>query len=282
MQNLQNMASFKQARKEKGFTIIELVVVILLLGILAATALPRFMDVTDEAHTAVVDAVEGGLGTGAALFRAQWFAKGQPLDPVPVPEFGNGVLTANTNGYPLVDDTSADCKATFEELLQASGAPSVTTFDTSVGVDGAPALVSGGTPTVSALEIIVTPELTAANIASVATGDFVTVKVNNGGSVFCTNSGDDATCDDADLYSTAGLAEADAGGDVADLDTALATFAASGGSCEFYYTGQFKTESASLIGGYSADGDVLGLEKLTLSLTTGAISRSMRAFTPGS
>ena len=44
-----------KAKRQDGFTIIELVVVILLLGILAATALPRFMDVTDEAHDAVVE-----------------------------------------------------------------------------------------------------------------------------------------------------------------------------------------------------------------------------------
>lgn len=105
-------------RKQSGFTIIELVVVILLLGILAAVALPRFMDVTDEAHTAVVDAVEAGLRTGTALFKAQWTAEGEPLTAVDIGGFG---LVASADGYPKsVTGTLAetDCAAIYNALLQ--------------------------------------------------------------------------------------------------------------------------------------------------------------------
>jgi len=118
--NVKNMRKAKQ----QGFTIIELVVVILLLGILTATALPRFMDVTDEAHDAVVDAVRGGLLTSAALFRAQYVGKGEPLG-VALADFGDDTLfpDGNGTGYPadatdgeLNDET--ECLAVYNGLLQ--------------------------------------------------------------------------------------------------------------------------------------------------------------------
>ena len=98
--NVRNMRNTRQS----GFTIIELVVVILLLGILTATALPRFLDVTDEAHAAVVEALTGGLVTGGALFHAQWTAEGSQIG-VAIAEFGS--MEANSVGYPIGVDADA-------------------------------------------------------------------------------------------------------------------------------------------------------------------------------
>jgi MSHA pilin protein MshB len=114
----------KRSNKQKGFTIIELVVVILLLGILTATALPRFLNVNNEAHASVVAGVRGGLQTSVQLARASWIAKGQPAT---ITDYGT--LMVNTNGYPVSDNSTgvvdnADCKLVFDSLLQA-GAPVV-------------------------------------------------------------------------------------------------------------------------------------------------------------
>ncbi len=49
----------------------------MILGILAATALPRFLDVTEEAKKASVEGVAGNFATGILLVRAQWEAKGR-------------------------------------------------------------------------------------------------------------------------------------------------------------------------------------------------------------
>lgn len=65
-------------KKQAGFTLIELVVVVVILGLLAVTAIPKYLDLTDQAQQANIEGMAGGFATAISLARAQWEAEGRP------------------------------------------------------------------------------------------------------------------------------------------------------------------------------------------------------------
>ena len=96
----------KSMPKQGGFTLIELVVVITILGILAAFAVPRFASLEVEARSAATQSLAGSVRSGAALAHALWLAQGQPATVVM-----EGATITMVNGYPnrtTIDDTLSD------------------------------------------------------------------------------------------------------------------------------------------------------------------------------
>lgn len=74
----------------KGFTLVELVLAIALIGILAVSAIPRFTSMTDQACIASVEGVAGAVRSGIMIRKAERLLNGQSLVMFPLDQVGEG------------------------------------------------------------------------------------------------------------------------------------------------------------------------------------------------
>ena len=84
----------------KGFTLIELVVVIIILGVLAVIALPKFINLQDDARTAAMAGQFGAFKSAVALYHSGWVTAGDTGAVDKLPSFGEGNVSSTPTGFP--------------------------------------------------------------------------------------------------------------------------------------------------------------------------------------
>ncbi|RWX54661.1 type II secretion system protein [Photobacterium chitinilyticum] len=112
-------------RFQRGFTLIELVVVIVLLGILAVTAAPRFLNVQDDAKDSTYLSLKGSFHSAVELFHSKWLVDGEPDPNISEGREGDWGYTIydlhfNESGYPRIINTVQSCEDILENLLPGS------------------------------------------------------------------------------------------------------------------------------------------------------------------
>ncbi len=110
-------------KETHGFTLIELIVVILVLGILAAIAAPRFINLTGQARIAALNGLRAAVSSAATLANALTVAQGNTAGQPIVVE---GTTVQMTNYYPSSGANGIDLAVRFDAATFATAAPAQT------------------------------------------------------------------------------------------------------------------------------------------------------------
>jgi MSHA pilin protein MshB len=87
--------------KKAGFTLIEMVIVIVLLGLLAAVALPRFLNVSKDAEKAIVKNTSGSFHTGLVMAKSRWELENKTNKYLDIDNDGRAETRFNVKGFPV-------------------------------------------------------------------------------------------------------------------------------------------------------------------------------------
>ncbi|WP_334188114.1 type II secretion system protein [Noviherbaspirillum sp.] len=134
--------------QQSGFTLIELVVVIVILGILAATAIPRFTGMSADARYAAAKGLYGAVQSAAAIAHAQALVKNVTTGQITM----EGQVVEIVNGYPATAPGGIDkALASIQGFTYTSGAfaQDSATTPASCGVTYAQPAAANGSPTIT-------------------------------------------------------------------------------------------------------------------------------------
>lgn len=106
--------------KNSGFTLIELIVVIVILGIMAAIAGPKFVDLQSDARISVIQGVEGSLRSAATLVYSKALIEGKEQSATETVNVSTGAVTI-AFGYPTADAAGIDAAIDLSADIVPSG-----------------------------------------------------------------------------------------------------------------------------------------------------------------
>ena len=131
-------------RPQGGFTLIELIVVIIILGILAAVALPRFINLQRDARIAKLQSARGSVSAAASLVHAAALSRGGLPDPDNCIDTGVKATNATANSGTVCTESGI--------VHMEHGYPAVTAFGGNPGILSAAGLTGIFNPTQAQLE----------------------------------------------------------------------------------------------------------------------------------
>ena len=113
-------------KRQGGFTLIELVVVIVILGILAVTAAPKFLDIQGDARESALEGVKGAMQGAASMIYAKSALEGEEKTDYAATDGPSVVYDGTTigthNGYPLATEDNMNAILSLDGMEVVAGA----------------------------------------------------------------------------------------------------------------------------------------------------------------
>ena len=90
-----------QSRTANGFTLIELTITIIILAVMTAIALPKFLNFREDAEISRVKAIAAGYQQAVSFVQIRYQILGKSEYMVDIPGYGSGELDVNPSGFPI-------------------------------------------------------------------------------------------------------------------------------------------------------------------------------------
>ncbi|MGL6336356.1 prepilin-type N-terminal cleavage/methylation domain-containing protein [Aeromonas jandaei] len=142
-------------KKQAGFTLIELVIVIIILGILAVTAAPKFLNLQDDAKKSAAQGVQAAVSSSAQLVYSKSALAGVERSATASVSSSDGTSIAVVYGYPAatsagiqsavtIDGSWAGAVSGSNYVFSTSGSKCTVTYAPATSTAGATTTLDGG------------------------------------------------------------------------------------------------------------------------------------------